>query len=303
MDLPLGVPRDRVATGIGHRAQVDAAWATDLDAGRGAAGDARAADEEARRIPDVDPVTPGAADHAVHDADRSEVADGDALVAAEKLGRSWIGIDVTHLAISLIQGRLKRDFDLESRKDYDLEGTPKDVEAARFLFNQGADGPYQFQFWVIGLIGAQAHGAGASGKGKKGGDTGIDGKVFFRTPGGERLETVIISVKGGASLNPGMIRDLRGVVEREKAAMGVFISLEAPTQGMYTEAATSGFYEYDTHTKYPRIQILTVEDLLNGRRPQVPAGSANVSLEPKKAKSARTDQRGKSMTGLFDAAG
>jgi len=164
------------------------------------------------------------------------------------------------------------------------------------------DGPYQFQFRAIGLIGAQAHGAGASGKGKKGGDTGIDGKLFFRTPGGERLETVIVSVKGGASLNPGMIRDLRGVVEREKAAMGVFIRLETPTQGMYTEANTSGFYEYDTQTKYPRIQILTVEDLLAGKRPQVPAGSANVSLEPKKAKSARTDQRGKSMTGLFDAA-
>jgi len=113
---------------------------------------------------------------------------GTAVVAAEKLERRWLGIDVTHLAISLVQARLKRDFGLESGRDYELEGTPKDVEAARFLFNQEPDGPYQFQFWAIGLLGAQSHGGGASGKGKKGGDTGIDGKLFFRTPGGERVK-------------------------------------------------------------------------------------------------------------------
>lgn len=159
--------------------------------------------------------------------------------------------------------------------------------------------PYQFQFWAIGLIGAQAHGAGATGKGKKGGDSGIDGKMFFRTPGGERLESVVVSVKGGRQLNPGMIRDLESVVRREKAAMGVFLSLETPTAGMYAEAAKHGFYQYGAN-RFPTIQILTVEDLLAGKRPQIPAGAANVSLENRQAKSARTDARGKAMAGLFD---
>lgn len=224
---------------------------------------------------------------------------GTAVVAAERLGRHWIGIDITHLAVSLIQARLRRDFGLESGTDYALEGTPKDLESARFLFNQEPDGPYQFQFWAIGLIGAQAHGAGATGKGKKGGDSGIDGKMFFRTPGGERLESVVVSVKGGRQLNPGMIRDLESVVRREKAAMGVFLSLETPTAGMYAEAAKHGFYQYGAN-RFPTIQILTVEDLLAGKRPQIPAGAANVSLENRQAKSARTDARGKAMAGLFD---
>jgi DNA modification methylase len=227
---------------------------------------------------------------------------GTAVVAAEKLGRSWIGIDITHLAVGLIQARLKRDFGLESGRDYALEGTPKDLASARFLFNQDQDGPYQFQFWITGVIGAQSHGVGPTGKGKKGGDTGIDGKMYFRTPGGEKVESVIVSVKGGKSLNPGMIRDLESVVRREKAAMGVFLSLERPTSGMYAEANKHGFYEYGSD-RFPTIQILTVEEILEGKRPQVPAGSANVSLESKQAKSARTDARGKVMDSLFDSHG
>jgi hypothetical protein len=179
------------------------------------------------------------------------------------------------------------------------------VESARFLFHQEPDGAYQFQFWAIGLIGAQAYGAGASGKGKKGGDSGIDGKMFFRTPGGEHLESVVVSVKGGKQLNPGMIRDLESVTRREKAAIGGFLSLETPTAGMYQEAAKHGFYEYGVDPdrkpiRFPRMQILTVDDLLAGKRPQIPAGATNVSLENRPAKSARTDARGRAMAGLFD---
>jgi len=228
---------------------------------------------------------------------------GTAVAAAEKLGRSWIGIDITHLAVGLIAARLKRDFGLESGKDYTLEGTPKDVAAARFLFDQEPDGPYQFQFWINGVIGAQSYGAGASGKGKKGGDTGIDGKLYFRTPGGERLETVIVSVKGGKQLNPGMIRDLDSVVGREKAAIGVFVSLEPPTSGMRQEAAKHGFYEYGPQ-RFSRIQLLTVEEILNGRQPEMPSGAANVSLEARAQASLATDKRTQGKQGamqqLFD---
>lgn len=194
---------------------------------------------------------------------------------------------------------MKRDFDLESGKDYALEGTPKDVEAAQFLFNQERDGPYQFQFWINGVIGAQSFGAGATGKGKKGGDGGIDGKMWFRTPGGEKLESVIVSVKGGKALYPGMIRDLESVVRREKAAMGVFVSLEEPTSGMRQEAAKYGFYQYGNQ-EFPRIQVLTVAEILEGKRPAMPAGAANVSLEAKAQKSLKTDKRSQAMRGLFD---
>ena len=213
---------------------------------------------------------------------------GTAVAAAEKLGRDWIGIDVTHLAVGLIQARLRRDYGLESGKDYALEGTPTDLDAARFLFTNTSEGPYQFQFWSLGLIGAQPYGAGhAGGKGKKGADTGIDGKLFFRTADGAKLETVIVSVKGGKNLNPGMVRDLAGTVGREKAALGVFITLEEPTPKMLSEAAASERYRYGRET-FPKIQIITVQELLAGVRPKVPSGAANVSFEQKMVQARET---------------
>jgi DNA modification methylase len=227
---------------------------------------------------------------------------GTAIAAAERLDRDWVGIDITHLAVSLIQARLRRDFGLESGEDFALEGTPTDLESARYLFEQAEDGPYQFQFWAVGLIGAQPLGAGASGKkGKKGGDGGIDGVLYFRTPDGAKLEKVIVSVKGGKSLNPGMIRDLESVVRREKAAMGVFVTLEEPTAGMRQEAAKHGLYHHESES-YPIIQVLTVEELLAGRRPAIPRGAANVSLERKDVMTVERDKRSKAMKPLFGEA-
>lgn len=224
---------------------------------------------------------------------------GTTIAAAEKLGRPWIGIDITHLAVGLIATRLKNEFNLESGKDYVLEGTPKDLEAARYLFNQEPDGPYQFQFWINGVIGAQSYGAGATGRGKKGGDTGIDGRIYFRTPGGERLESVIVSVKGGKNLTPSMVRELESVVRRERAAMGVLVTLEEPTSGMRQEAAKHGYYSYGAE-RFPIIQLLTVQELLAGKLPSIPAGSRNVSLETQRVKSLKTDHRSRSMHSLFD---
>ena len=206
---------------------------------------------------------------------------GTALAAAEKLGRRWIGIDITHLAITLIQARLRRDFGLEPGRDYEVLGTPKDVESARFLFEKD---PHQFQLWALGLIGAQPY--GDPQKGKKGKDTGIDGFLYFRTPDGGRLEKVVVQVKGGKRLGPSVVRDLRGVMEREKAAFGVLIVLEAPTQGMREEAAKAGVNSWGSQS-YPRLQILTVEELLAGKRPEFPAGSLNVSYERKEVRTAR----------------
>lgn len=217
---------------------------------------------------------------------------GAAIAAAEKLGRGWIGIDITHLAIALIQERLRRDFGLEPGRDYEEHGVPKDVEPARFLFEKD---PYQFQFWVMGLVGGVPQG----GQNKKGKDQGVDGLIYYRTPGGEKVEKAVISVKGGRNLNPSMVRDLKGTMEREKAHFGILITLEEPTKGMREEAAKAGVYRYGD-TIYPHIQILTIKELLEGKRPHLPRGAENVSLERKEVKTQGDDKRTTSMAPLFE---
>ena len=207
---------------------------------------------------------------------------GTTISAAENLGRQWIGIDVTHLSVSLIKARLKRDFDLVVKKDYLEVGTPKDLKAAQYFAEQD---PFQFQFWIVGEIGAQPYGAvGDSKKGTKGGDTGIDGQMFFRTPDGGKIERVIVSVKAGRNLNPAMVRDLHGTVQREKAAVGILLLAHPPTRGMVQEAAQAGAYTWGGRT-FPRVQILTVEQLLAGEQPMLPRGVVNVSYEQKEVKS------------------
>ena len=221
---------------------------------------------------------------------------GTAVVAAEKLGRRWLGIDVTHLSVALVESRLKAEAGLQPGEDFHVEGTPKSLDAAQFLFDQDA---FQFQFWAVGLIGAQPYGATSARKrGKRGGDNGIDGVMYFRTPGGEMLEKCIVSVKGGEHLNPGMVRDLVGVLQREKAAMGVFISLHDVTSGMKQEAAKAGVYEYGGRA-YSKVQLMTVAELLTGKKPEVPQGSVNVSLAAKPVKSARKKAKDGEETPLF----
>jgi len=155
---------------------------------------------------------------------------GTAIHAAQKLGRKWIGIDVTHLAISLIERRLKDAFPGIS---FQVHGTPQDLDGARDL---AARDKYQFQWWAISLIDAQPYG----GK-KKGADGGIDGLIYFRSDA-KTTERAIVSVKGGGVSVP-MVRDLKGVLDREKAPIGVFLTLEPPTRPMEREAAAAGFYE------------------------------------------------------------
>jgi len=195
---------------------------------------------------------------------------GTALAAAEELGRSWIGIDITHLAVTLIQARLRRDFGLEANKDYRVEGTPKDLGSARFLFQKD---PHQFQIWAVGLLGGQPH--GDPYKGKKGADRGIDGVIYLNT--GTKVEKLIIQVKGGKNIGPKDVRDLRGVVGREKALGGILVTLESPTKDMKKEAASAGVYSWGSQS-YPVLQILTIEELLAGKHPLYPQGHQNVSL-------------------------
>jgi site-specific DNA-methyltransferase (adenine-specific) len=181
---------------------------------------------------------------------------GTAVHAAQKLNREWVGIDITHLAISLIEKRLKDSF---PGLKFGVHGTPKDIDGARDLAERDK---YQFQWWAVSLVEAQPF----AGK-KKGADGGIDGLIYFRSDA-RTTERAIVSVKGGGVSVP-MIRDLKGVLDREKAPIGVFLTLLPPTRPMETEAASAGFYELGGR-KYPRVQIITIEQALHGAKPAIP---------------------------------
>ncbi len=190
---------------------------------------------------------------------------GTAIVAAQKLKRSWIGIDITHLAIALQKYRLKDMFDITPGKDYRVIGEPTDIGSARQLASENR---YQFQWWALSL--AKAKPVGGEGKtGKKGKDRGIDGVINFIDDKKETIKDVLVQVKSG-KVKSGDIRDLRGTVEREGDNMGVFITLETPTQDMETEAVSAGFYESGFGTKFPKIQICTVEELQKGYQIKMP---------------------------------
>ena len=185
---------------------------------------------------------------------------GTALIASQKLERRWIGIDITYLSIAVMRARLKDSFGLA---DVEVIGQPTEVEGARQLA-QSPDGRYQFQWWALNLIDAQPVG----GVQKKGADRGIDGRITF-TNEDRKLESVLVSVKSG-HVNSSMVRDLKGTLERENAAMGIFVTLEEPTREMRLEATTAGIFRaWDTD--YPKIQIVSIRELLEeGRKPSLP---------------------------------
>ncbi len=192
---------------------------------------------------------------------------GTAIAAAQKLNRKWIGIDVTHLSIALMKYRLKDAFNLVEKKDYAVIGEPESIGGAHQL---AKDDRYQFQWWALSLVHAKPLGAeSASREGKKGSDKGIDGVINFINEKNQ-LERILIQVKSG-HVKSGDIRDLRGTVEREGAAIGAFITLQDPSQDMITEAVSSGHYRSNLwQQNYPRLQILTIEDLLAGKTINMP---------------------------------
>ncbi len=179
---------------------------------------------------------------------------GTAVHAAEKLRRSWIGIDITHLAISLIEKRLKSAFG--KRCDFEVKGTPKDLESARDLARRDK---YQFQWWAVSLIDEAQPWQGK----KKGADTGIDGIRYFRDLDRKEFHTMLLSVKGGENVGPAMVKDLIATVARDKADIGLFITLAPPTKAMLTEAAAAGFYTSPNGKKYARPQLLPIEGVLD----------------------------------------
>lgn len=186
---------------------------------------------------------------------------GTAVTVSERLKRQWIGIDVTHLAINLIKGRLKDMFKLEPKTDYQVIGEPEDLAGARELASQNR---YQFQWWSLSMINGRPY-----GDKKKGADTGIDGFLYFQDEI-EKVKKAIVSVKSG-HVSVKDIRDLGHVIDREGSEIGILITLEEPSKPMITEAVTKGYYKSPTwHKDYPKLQILTVEDLFAGKQPKIP---------------------------------
>ena len=178
---------------------------------------------------------------------------GTTIEAAEKLSRQWIGIDITHHAIALIMKRLDDAFGDDCV--YTVKGLPEDYPSAQALANQDK---YEFQWWALSLVGARP--VGGVDDRKKGADKGIDGIYPFIDEKERKSKIVVISVKGGKT-GPDHVRDLKGVVEREDAAMGVLITLNPPTEAMKVEASTAGFYQSEVFKKkYPKIQILSVRE-------------------------------------------
>jgi site-specific DNA-methyltransferase (adenine-specific) len=186
---------------------------------------------------------------------------GTAISVAQRLDRRWIGIDITHLAVTLMKHRLMDAFGKEITNAYEIVGEPVDLAGAKTL---ASDDPYQFQWWALGLVGARPV------EQKKGADKGIDGRIFFHDDAeSQKTKQVIISVKAG-NVQVSHIRDLCGVVEREKAAIGLLICLHDPTRPMRTEAAGAGFYDSPWKTKHPKFQILTIDELFAGKSIDIP---------------------------------
>jgi site-specific DNA-methyltransferase (adenine-specific) len=211
---------------------------------------------------------------------------GTTIAAAQRLNRRWIGIDITHLAITLIKHRLRDTF--EDKVTYKVIGEPVSVPDAETLAQQD---PYQFQWWALGLVGARPV------EQKKGADKGIDGRLYFHDEADSKTKQVIISVKAGHTSAP-HLRDLRGVLEREKAEIGVLITMQEPTSAMRSEAAGAGFYTSQVWGKsYPRLQILTVADLLSGKGIDMPP-LRQVSVTFKKAPKGKVDKGEQTEMGL-----
>lgn len=204
---------------------------------------------------------------------------GTAIAVSQRLNRQWIGIDITHLAITLIKHRLQDAYGTEAR--YKVIGEPEAMPDAVALATQD---PYQFQWWALGLVGARPV------ERKKGADQGIDGRIFFHDEGKHgRTKQIILSVKSG-HLKPRDLRDLRGVLQREAAQIGVLISLQTPTKPMRTEAASAGYYA-SPWGNHPTLQLLTIADLFDGKGINYP-GWVNVTYKAApKAKHAGSDNR------------
>lgn len=205
---------------------------------------------------------------------------GTTISAAQALGRRWVGIDITHLAIGLIKHRLRDSYG--EAAEFQVIGEPTTVEDAAVL---AGEEPFQFQAWALGLVGARV-----ATSAQKGADKGIDGRLYFHDePVGGKTKQIIFSVKAG-HVTVSQVRDLRGVIEREGSEIGVLLSFEAPTQPMRSEAAEAGFYK-SPWGNHSRIQLLTINDLLSGKTLDMPPPSQTNATFQRATKATRVESK------------
>jgi DNA modification methylase len=182
---------------------------------------------------------------------------GTAVDAAQQLGRNWVGIDITYIAVDLIIKRLQHRYG--NAATFTTNGIPTDIEGAAALF---ARNPFDFERWAVSFVNGEPNE-------KQVGDKGVDGRIRFHRGGNAGL--AIVSVKGGKQINPAMVQALVGAMQQEQADMSVLITMGKPTAGMTEAASLGGTYEHaPTGQRYPRVQIITVPDLFNGLRPNMP---------------------------------
>ena len=211
---------------------------------------------------------------------------GTAVDAAQKLGRRWIGIDITHLAIGLIEKRMNEGYNADGKREalWETIGSPRDLASAQRL---ALDDPHQFQHWITLKLGGYPLMGG-----KKGGDKGVDGYFYYVGDGGQ-TETGVISVKAGGNVNPGMVRDLGRVMARDGHKLGLFVCAALPTKGMTDEAASHGLIETDWG-RFPALQTFTLAELFQDRMPKLPP------LVSPNRKAPRVETRASHQTGAQD---
>ncbi|TIT41350.1 MAG: modification methylase EcaI, partial [Mesorhizobium sp.] len=184
---------------------------------------------------------------------------GTAIEAAQRLGRKWIGIDVTVLAIDVVERRLRK-MKVQNKIHYEVEGIPRDVDGAHRLFEED---PHDFQLWALTMVDGQPREGG-----KKGADKGVDGLIYYQHDG-KTILPAIVSVKGGRNIHADHIRDLIGTMHSQDAELGVFITLNEPTSAMMKAAREAGSVEAFNKLR-PRVQIRTIEQLFAGQKPDLP---------------------------------
>ncbi len=185
---------------------------------------------------------------------------GTTVDAAQALGRRWIGIDIAYLAIDVIKTRLEHRYGEATCAEFYTDGIPEDVEGAKALFTRNA---FDFETWAVSLVKGQPNE-------KQVGDKGVDGRISFDA-GLDRAGIAVVSVKGGKQVNPSMVQALVGAMKQADAQMGVFVCMTKPTPGMKEVAAQSGTYKHlPSGNQYPRIQLITIGELLSGTRPKMP---------------------------------
>jgi hypothetical protein len=209
---------------------------------------------------------------------------GTSVAVAERLNRKWVGMDITYQSISLILKRLEEHFGISTIQNIQINGVPQDIESAEALARKPDDRTRkEFEKWAVLTYSNNR----AAINERKGGDGGIDGTAYlldYNKKTEQDYKQIIFSVKSNKSLSPSVIRDLFGTIEREKAAMGILLTLY-PMPSLIKESKKYGTYENKMFGHiYQRIEVVTIQDILDGKTMKLPTTLEVLNKAEKKAK-------------------